>query len=963
MVLVSNLAGYNCVWTAKVLCMYYIYNLGRSSIDLRGYLCSNITINIVTAINIRSSMAKPRKPTLPLTSTNSDSDRIVTSKVWQLINALNLRPGSESLSTHPKSKNDETESTGLDATKGTRRRKSKAKSQVVKTESPAKVVESPNKRTKGSRGQIIKSLPIKSNRIGQQSQTTPLEPEQEKHEDSILTKHQSKKTPARTEVRRSQRSRTNHFKNVEQEEYPERVIGGRSRKMKFQNPGKVRAPLGEIGIRRTRQNTSLDGIIFDDSILNARTKRSKSHSTRKSQEIHEVVKEDLESHKFVKKSLASEKNSPGQNGPSGKKGGPSQTDPLIQKDIAVQRIITEVDKNESFEASFLRVKLPEVSSIISLNENAENLNIELAKLERTFVSLPRIPISLLVNEKDSIETTVENTGQLLVVEKEQVDVASLLTEKGTEVTAREIVNQEAPELKDGKEYEESNTKAPLRNKTSTPLQSNHGYNSDAFVNKRKKRFKRYEKSHRRVIINPSSESEASLSSLLESEADSQKVEFVGNGSVDYTNLERLMIEELVRDQTLLEAQRPIDIDDEEDDNQEVGADGTVDMEEKGKEVQREEGDCDGPEKKAVLLEAVLQEDESTKEKQVANESNENEDILPVDASTVEHIFIDKHHSKRRKINQKRKSTARKLFREQRNKQYGNEHGTPQPTPQPTDTAAPQPVSVKRFVPEDDEGPEKIELHALADKSEDSSAAAPEGTTLSVKSESIIQETQRASQEVTSNRNGDGRGPATKSPSYYLRSPPPEKILAEKSSTIQRTQIPNSSPPHMGGTFNADALRAAFGAPLATLTQYSSQAEPNFANPQVLRSSQGVNSSDHILIPNSSYSMSEKSQNLADTSGLAINSSLNSRSSFNKLTSTPLRKSRGTQTENRETFTLNALPISSKIYTPKVQKIKLIPLSKDDKPAPLQKLAEQIRERFQKAGNVYVGFVDEAYDSE
>lgn len=75
---------------------------------------------------------------------------------------------------------------------------------------------------------------------------------------------------------------------------------------------------------------------------------------------------------------------------------------------------------------------------------------------------------------------------------------------------------------------------------------------------RRRKFKKYERSKRKLVINPSSESEEGYSSLPD-ESTSEKVEVVPNGSVDYDNFKNLMINELLRDEELLKARDSIEV--------------------------------------------------------------------------------------------------------------------------------------------------------------------------------------------------------------------------------------------------------------------------------------------------------------------------------------------------------------------------------------------------------------------
>lgn len=814
-------------------------------------------------------MANKKHPGLPKNSAGPESGKQVPSLLWQLINALSLRPGSSDASSRSPN--------GLEFSKKADRPNEEKIDSVESNAVNAKI-------------QTPGPSPRNKNRKSKQEQNeTPTRllletPTTVKSKRRISTERRILRNRRMLREQKMFRER----KNGEEQETKKRA----SRKYVLQG-AKIRSllegPLAKdvdssqvkVEVRRTRQNTSVDDVTYDDSILINRRRKRRADSQKTAEVNNLRANQTLDGDHFQKTSTPVKGQSKLESVSSAK----------VEKTPVGERVVQTSLYTKLPEPS--TVVAPTISEEVKLEKGAELPNGELAKSRKLY----RIPISLLVNasgfEEPEQKKLLKDQNEVEKEEKPSQEKKSSGIEKlssGEKSSGEEKnpgVSTKLNESREESQKESSRAKSSVPNnipKGDEPLAEESQINTAELIKRRKRRYKRYEKSNRRVIINPSSESEASLSSLFDSESEYQQVEVVPNGSVDYTDLERLMIDELVRDQKLLEALRPINIGDDEDEqvpgepdnNRLVSAnsaktrevDESVNLRENGQQI---ENATDG-------VQAAGRIDPSLGFSLVAGS-------LTVDSD-------DKRKSKRRKMNQKRKSAGRKLFRGQRKKA----------TDEPVEKEGSSPIIDINVVTQDDtdaqvDGEARNGTQTRqTDKHEIASSPRTYSTAMEISRQQIEALPAKHSDDIT------------QTTQLFVSSSVLDAGESDDSSDVSRLQVVNSqeSPPRtFHRKFDADTLRAAFASPLATLTQ-TNQPHLDFSR----------------------------------------------------------QKDRKVQPYWQRSVNSNGLPTIS-ISKPRKHRIQIIPYPKEEQPPQqsLKSLAEQLQERFRKAGNMYVGFVGESYDSE
>lgn len=482
--------------------------------------------------------------------------------------------------------------------------------------------------------------------------------------------------------------------------------------------------------------------------------------------------------------------------------------------------------------------------------------------------------------------------------------------------------------------------------------------------RRRRRFKHYERSRNRVIINPSSESEDTSQvsmSLLDEDVASQQVEVVPNGSVDYTNLETLMLEELLRDKELLEAQRPIVIEDDVSLRGSRGRNGGrnsdpyVTATSEPESTATSVGEPD-PKSQTETVNSqpplpLVSESHTTNEK--ANAMDSDSDLIEIDGLNFDFPTDENRRKKRVRLNQKRRSLTRKAYREHiRNPTTHDDDLVQQesltlPTTQLAGAATEPPEASDKQV-------------ALVEPVEDveNSRRASEKSTkgFDFQGDELFVPLSLSSDNIRPLSSGDQRvvGP-------YI------PIANSQDLQVWASQITESPlfKRHATVVSSDAAIRSSQSSPPPKTSQLSQSTQTHSPASNRATDSSGA----HIVIPNSSFSGAEISQSISDT-GMVVNSSQNSR--FGKAPSPP-RKSQGTQTPLRVLTTQIfpqteilpiVLPTVQVSVKPKRRKIMLIPFTNVPKSRkePAKSIAQQLREKFRAAGNEFKGFgADSFYD--
>lgn len=827
-------------------------------------------------------MAKTKDPGLPLAPAESKSVNNKSSLLWKLVNALSLRPGSSNGSSAPTSEKGDTKRT----------------SSGVEN---SKIVESPPRNV-----EIAKDSYVESGIFDTKGQPRSLAHQiklQESIQQSGLSKELLQSPPATTPVSTERRTLRRRRSGDEKENELPQTTGvpidrqqtARTSSL-LQNTRRKKGGKTQIQteIRRTRQNSSVDDATFGELILTGHTRRKRTGIPIKQKTIGTMgasseslgtnsVRSLISDH--FKETLTPVK-------------GPIK----VESETSFIAGETTKPNGKSVQVTLWDAKLPEVSSVVAPRSSDILEMIEL-KGGLYVKGKTRIPISLLVNESDfidkpnvekeqkkllitdtvGIEESLEEKESSAKILKEEKECSTEISEEEMESSA-EIPEEEKPSEEAKVEHQEESQKEPSEpdhtkspqipdnflKKTESRGDESPSNTTGKVPRRRKRRFKRYEKSNRRVIINPSSESEASVSSLLDIDSASQQVEVVANGSVDYTDYERLMIDELVRDQTALEARSEIEViaDEVEASAQPVETNKMKDI----------SGDNKHP-------------NEITSNHVSAGHVDSDLDVPEVIGELlVERTIDDRRTSKRRKLNQKRKSEARKLFRAQRNTITNDK---------PMDREDSVPKSVTKDI---------AKVGIAAGNRTDIGEVDTGAPTRQVREIKIGSSPRRDSTAIEMSKPNIDNNSQTTEEKLFVSSLVLDALVADShnSTDVPRLQVANSqeSPPHR--IFDADSLRAAFGLPTATLTQ-TNHSHFDFSHPQT----------------NQIQSMWQRSTNP------------------------------------------NNLPTHSKLSKTRRHRIRIIPYPKEEEPPqqPLKTLAEQMRERFQQAGNVYLGFVDQTYESD
>lgn len=812
-------------------------------------------------------MAKTKQPGLPKNSTGPESGKQAPSLLWQLINALSLRPGSSDASSRSVS--------GLEITKNADRpQEEKLEIDNLESEIVNSIIQTPRP-----------SPRINNRKSTQEQKGTPTRllletPTTVKSKRRVSTERRILRNRRMLREQKMFRER----KNGEEQETEKRASrkyglqGSRIRSLLEGPPAKqVDGSQVQVELRRTRQNTSVDDVTYDESILSNRRRKKQAES----QKTAEVTRENktLDAGHFQETSTPVKGQSKVRSVSSAK----------VEKTPVGETVVQSNRYAKLPEAS--TVVAPTINEEVKLEKGAELTNGNLTKIRK----VARVPISLLVNatgfeEPEQNKLFVTDQIEIKKEENSSQEKRSIGDEKfsdkknSSEVEKNPGVSTKVIESNEASQKESPRAKFSVSEritKGSEPLAEESQLNTAELIKRRKRRYKRYEKSNRRVIINPSSESEASLSSLLDSDSESQQVEVVPNGSVDYTDLEKLMIDELVRDQRLLEAHRPINIDDDEDEQVSGQSDDNGRVSAKSTET-REVDETVNSHENGQQIEIA------TNGVRAASHADPTLDIL-VGFLTVEPD--DKRKSKRRKMNQKRKSAERKLFRGQR-----------KATDELVEKEGSALINNTDVVTQDDidaqiNGEARNGIPTLQ-AGQHELASSPRTYSTAVERQNIGALTAKHTEDITQTTE-----------QLFVSSSALDSGESGDSSDVSRLQVVNSqdSPPHtFHRKFDPDTLRAAFAAPLATLTQ-TNQPHIDF---------------------------------------------------------TRLQKDRKVQPYWQRSVNSSGLPTLS-ISKSRKHRIQIIPYPKEEVPPQqsLKSLAEELRERFQKAGNMYVGFVGESYDSD
>lgn len=803
-----------------------------------------------------------------------------SSLLWKLVNALSLRPGSSngsSIATSDKS--------------DTKRKNLGVENSSIVESSPAEMADD---------SYLSSRLNTKEQTLSLGHQIKLQESTQQIGLSRELTQSPPATTPVSKERRTLRRRRSGDGKEIELHQTTA-VPTGRQQTARtsslLQNSRRKRKGITQIQIetRRTRQNSSVDDATFGELILTGHTRRKRTGIPIKQKAMASMGAEsEILGTNYVTISDHFKETLTPVRGP-------------VEVESETSFIAGETTKpnGESVQVTLWDTKLPEVPSVVAprSSDKLEMIEIkgELHAQEKT-----RIPISLLVNESDFIDkpnvekkqkklliTDTVGIEEILQVKESSAKIPEVEKESSAKIpeekkeSSAEIPEEEIPSEETKVEHqkesqnepsEPDHTKSPqipnnLPKKTESRGDESPSNTTAKETRRRKRRFKRYEKSNRRVIINPSSESEASVSSLLDIDSASQQVEVVANGSVDYTDYERLMIDELVRDQKSLEARSEIEVIDDE-----------VELVPAQPGVTNKMNDIGGDNKHPS----------ETSNHVFADHVDSDLDVPEVIAELlVERTIDDRRTSKRRKLNKKRKSEARKLSRAQRNR-INND------MPMDWEDSVPRSVT-------NDIAKVGIETSNRTDIGEVDTGV----PTRQVRDIKIDSSPQGYSTAVEMSKPGIDYNSQSTEEKLFVSSLALDALVADShdSTDVPRLQVVNSqeSPPQtFHRIFDAESLRAAFGLPMATLTQ-TNHSHFDFSPPQT----------------NQIQSMWQRSTN-----------------PYN-------------------------IPTHSKLSKTKRHRIRIIPYPKEEEPPqqPLKNLAEQMRERFQQAGNVYVGFVDQTYDSD
>lgn len=531
----------------------------------------------------------------------------------------------------------------------------------------------------------------------------------------------------------------------------------------------------------------------------------------------------------------------------------------------------------------------------------------------------------------------------------------------------------------------------------------------------KKKFKRYERNRQRFVINPSSESEISdLSMSLLDEDSSQQVEVVPNDSVDYANIETLIVEELLKDQENLENRRPIVIDDETSLNNARG-EGQI-----GSEQQAVNAGTKSNESNLANtnFNAPEPENQNSTTIEVNNDIGDDELASDSEIEEIDPLMFNfaprRNRTKHLKLNKKRKSNARKAYRELVRSKNGDsevateaEHAkstdlqTDDSADLPTELPADAPTSPSPASGTAKTGKNQVKITAFTEVADNvdvrevdrdhhspresriPSQAVPgdnQHSTISATAK-ITQSAATVDEMAFRIASRVATATTTELPKLFL--PLSEGGKSALDAHLEELFVPaylsedfqplsSSSQVTTAGTTNDLQVWASQVGHLPLfrdttnairLSQYSQSRSQNFTrnySPQ-LRSVRDINSSGvNIVIPNSSYSVTDKSQSLGDATDLAINSSQNSR----KLSSSPIRKLQNTQTpicdhgklplhsQNLRSVPrsqeLVVLPTVFRVRKPK-RKITLIPMQPKKTPRDI------LEEKYRAMGKKFRGF--------
>lgn len=665
-------------------------------------------------------------------------------------------------------------------------------------------------------------------------------------------------------------------------------------------------------------------------------------------------------------------------------------------------------KLDNLPQTTLPLSLPDCSSVIATKvQQQENISdeqnghskalpkSEISQVQISNVSLACISINRVLTDNTELPHS-ENRAVKAIVKCGREEFKSQVKEIDADVIKEKVAEEESvnTSLASNTQGAKSKGKSPfvdtLKATTHTPKQ-------------RRRKFKRYERSNRRVVINPSSESESAddLSSLLDEDLSSQKVEIVPNGSVDYNDFESLVMEELLRDKRLLQALQPISVDEEENTNkhleQSIGENPAVSKADatstgEGKvELMRLKDETERTDENEDLLishASPLVEPPQSEESPVAEGENSDIDYSQeIDALKLDFVSEAKRRDKQRKINNKRKSLARKLYREQLRSNLeprANEISTncvvekivelEVSITQPTGAISSIPASVSKINQQDD-GPSMN--HELTPKPP---LAANDITSQVVLISPKRSEIQREERLVVPTSMPLSHSHSLNSPRHQhnivFQSPNQSQTLSRSSAhRIYYSGLiglkSKTSPAGGSNDVDLQALKRAGSSAnwLGPLTQTSSQSKLS----QFQKASKVNTSEIHIVIPNSSCSVSEVSLEFTDITGIAIDSPQNSRSTNYTMTSSPLCKSEATQTPSRElfkgakfhkidelpSFVKNTSSTNRNTVSSTRRRITLIPITGNELPKirkiPVKSFIEQLREGYRQAGNEFVGF--------
>lgn len=577
----------------------------------------------------------------------------------------------------------------------------------------------------------------------------------------------------------------------------------------------------------------------------------------------------------------------------------------------------------------------------------------------------RIPISRLL--ADTVESPSEQLSKEESPERKNKELKDSSTKNKTsggpqEKEAGETVDVEKAEQPDQNLNEQNSQLVSLtpsgisrtgdRNEENNSAHSTQ--NSVPESKRRRKRFKRYERSNRRLVINPSSESESDsrdTSSLLDEEANVQLVEVVPNGSVDYNEFESLVMEELLRDERLLEARRPITLDDEESETElNKGDDSVIELLESHSGVVNQNSNSHSNDERFQSQSRIA--DLSTPHNaelgspQNGNGHPSDDELEEIDVLIFDALLDEKRKDKRRKMNSKRRSGARKLYREQMRKK----------------------LALTNDVSSDEDIPSRAVLSTPnANKSKSLNLETRVQTGSPLVDDSFHKRTDTAGQGTDPRANpfvipsGDSASPAPAS-AHQASFLSPNKSRQSQAQELQRREFyaaiaRSDSSNHTIDSFvlrrNKDAnpvdniLETLTQRLFERLTQRLSQVL--LSQPQ--RASQGNSSQLNVVIPNSSYSISDRSH-IAGNTELAIDSSQESQAFDTFVTPSPPRKSQVTQSNTSTGFApyqFGKTPATNGRKRKRAIKLIPFPSQQATQAAKPKSLLEELRERYQQAG--------------